>query len=97
LPAQRARLAEFDDALARLRAQYNVLMNAFKFDDARAVATRIEAHAEEWQALADTLPPLHELTPDREPTRKTPPRPGQYRARTAWFDPRQRPHRLAAT
>jgi hypothetical protein len=63
ITAQRARLAELDDALARLRARYDVLMNAFKFDEARAVATRIATHEEERQALAATLPPFPEPTP----------------------------------
>jgi hypothetical protein len=63
IAVQRARLAELDDALARLRTQYDVLMNAFKFDEARAVATRIEAHEEERQALAAMLPPLPEPAP----------------------------------
>jgi hypothetical protein len=60
---QHARLAELDEALARLRAQYDVLMNAFKFDEARAVATRIEAQEEERQALATGLPPSGEPAP----------------------------------
>jgi hypothetical protein len=63
IAAQRARLAELDETLARLRAQYDVLMNAFKFDEARAVASRIEAHEKERQALAESLPPLAEPTP----------------------------------
>ena len=54
--AARARLAELEAALAGLRAQYDVLMNAFKFEDARAVALRIEAREEERRALAATLP-----------------------------------------
>jgi hypothetical protein len=57
IAAQRARLAALDEALARLHARYDVLMNAFKFDEARAVATRIEAHETERQALAAMLPP----------------------------------------
>jgi hypothetical protein len=63
IAAQRARLAELDEALARLRARYDVLMNAFKFDEARAIATLIEAHETERQALAATLPPLPEPAP----------------------------------
>jgi hypothetical protein len=59
----RARLTELDEALARLRGRYDVLMNAFKFDEARAVATRIEAHEQERQALVETLPPLRESAP----------------------------------
>ena len=63
IAGQRARLSELDDALAQLRAQYDVLMNAFKFDEARAVATRIEAHEAERQALAARLPPAPEPAP----------------------------------
>jgi hypothetical protein len=63
IAAQRARLAELDDALARLRAQYDVLMNAFKFDEARTVAARIEVHEQERQKLTTTLPPLPEPSP----------------------------------
>ena len=58
IAAQRTRLAALDETLARLRGQYDVLMNAFKFDEARAVAARIEAHEKERLALAATLPPL---------------------------------------
>jgi hypothetical protein len=63
IAAQRVRLAVLDAALARLRAQYDVLINAFKFDEARAVATRIEAYETEPQALAATLPPHPEPAP----------------------------------
>jgi hypothetical protein len=59
----RARLAELDKTLAQLRAQYDVLMNAFKFDEARVVAVRIEAHEHERQALAAALPPPAEPAP----------------------------------
>jgi hypothetical protein len=62
IAAQHARLAALGDALTRLRAQYDVLMNAFKFDEARAVAVRIEAREREQQALAATLPPPPEPT-----------------------------------
>jgi hypothetical protein len=62
IAAQRARLAELDDALARLRTRYDVLMNAFKFDEARTLALRIEAHDDERKILAETLPPLPEPT-----------------------------------
>jgi len=63
IAAQRTRLVELDEALAWLRARYDVLMNAFKFDEARAVAARIEAHEAERQALAEALPPLAEPAP----------------------------------
>jgi hypothetical protein len=63
IAAQRARLAELDDALTQLRAQYDVLMNAFKFDEARTVAAHIEVHEQERQKLAAMLPPLPEPGP----------------------------------
>jgi hypothetical protein len=53
----RTRLAELDWAVARLRAQYDVLMNAFKFDEARALTPDIEAVERERAALAAALPP----------------------------------------
>lgn len=55
--AQRARLAELDAALTRLRERYDLLMNAFKFDAAKALHARIEAAERERGALARTLPP----------------------------------------
>jgi hypothetical protein len=63
--AQRARLAEFETALAQLRAQYDVLMNGFKFDAARALVPRIEAAERAAKALAQTLssPPEPVPTP----------------------------------
>jgi hypothetical protein len=61
----RTRLAELDRAVARLRAQYDVLMNAFKFDEARALAPDIEAAERERAALAAELPP--ETVPDPKP------------------------------
>jgi len=51
------RLAELDRVIARLQGQYDVLMNAFKFDEARALAPAIEAAECERAALAATLPP----------------------------------------
>jgi hypothetical protein len=56
--AKRARLAELDAALARLREQYDVLMNAFKFDEVRALVAPIEVLERERAALAAALPPL---------------------------------------
>jgi hypothetical protein len=52
----RTRLAELDRAIAHLRAQYDVLMNAFKFDEARALAPTIEAAECERAAVAAELP-----------------------------------------
>jgi ATPase subunit of ABC transporter with duplicated ATPase domains len=56
IAAKRTRLAEVDAALVRLRAQYDVLMNAFKFDEARALVGSIEATERERVALAAVLP-----------------------------------------
>ena len=43
IAARRARLAEIEAALARLRARYDGLMNAYKFEAAKALHGRIEA------------------------------------------------------
>jgi len=51
--------------LTRLHAQYDLLMNAFKFDEARALATRIETGERERKLLGEMLPPLPEPTPSR--------------------------------
>lgn len=54
---RRAALAEAEARLAHMRARYDVLMNAFKFDEARALAAAIEGVERERTALAATLPP----------------------------------------
>jgi hypothetical protein len=78
IAAKRIRLAELDAALVRLRAQYDQLMNAFKFDAARSVHTRIEAAERERAALAQTLPPEQAEPPPQPYTvarrRRRPPR-----------------------
>ena len=56
LATRRARLAELDAALGRLRARYEVLTNAFKFDEAQALVAPIEAAERERAALAAGLP-----------------------------------------
>jgi hypothetical protein len=56
--AKRARLGELDAALTRLRAQYDRLMSAFKFDAARSLVAQIEAAEGERAALAESLPPV---------------------------------------
>jgi hypothetical protein len=61
--ARRARFVELVTALAQLRAQYDVLMNGFKFDEARALVPRIEAAERAAKALAQTLPPPPEPVP----------------------------------
>jgi hypothetical protein len=57
---------EFDAMTARLaelRAQYDVLMNAFKFDAARALHARIETMEREHRALAAELPQFSVVPP----------------------------------
>lgn len=57
LAARRARLDRIEAELARLRERYDQLMNAFKFDGARALVAAIEAAERERAALAAGLPP----------------------------------------
>jgi hypothetical protein len=59
----RARLAELDAALVTLRAQFDLSMNAFKFDEARALVPQIEAAERDRRSLAENLPPLPPQTP----------------------------------
>ena len=54
--ATRRQLAALTDRLDSLRARYEVLINAFKFDEARAVHSRIETAEREHRDLAATLP-----------------------------------------
>ena len=56
--ARRARLAAVEDELARLQAQHDLAMSAFKFDEANALQRRIEALEDERRALAAALPPV---------------------------------------
>jgi ribosomal protein L29 len=60
---RRARLAEFEALLARLRGQYDILMNGFKFDEARRLVARIEAAERERAAAAAVVPPPSEPDP----------------------------------
>ena len=63
IAAHRARLATLETELSRLRAQYDVLMNAFRFEAARVIALRIESGERERQTLQATLPPMPEPAP----------------------------------
>ena len=63
IPEKRVRLAAVEAELAGLRAQYDVLMNAFKFDEARALAPRVEAAERERAALVAALPELGDPAP----------------------------------
>ena len=63
IAAKRARLAALEAALARLQAEYDALISAFKFDEARDLAASIATHEAERRSLMDTLPPAPEATP----------------------------------
>jgi len=56
--AKHRELATIATRLDDLRAQYDVLMNAFKFDEARRLHARIEAAEREHRQLAASLPAL---------------------------------------
>lgn len=56
--ARRERLGDVERELARLEAQYELAMSAFKFDEANALQTPIAALNRERRALAARLPPL---------------------------------------
>ena len=56
--AKRARVAEIDRELTGLRSQHDLAMSAFKFDEANALQSRIEALEGERRALAAALPPV---------------------------------------
>ena len=62
---RQARLVELDSVLALLQGQYEVLTNAFKFDEARTLVTAIEAAEHERAALVAALPPglVHKPAP----------------------------------
>jgi len=55
--ARHARLAEVETGLARLRERHDQLMNAFKFEEARALADAIEEAERKRARLAESLPP----------------------------------------
>jgi hypothetical protein len=57
LAARRAHFDRIEAELARLRERYDQLMNAFKFDEARALVGAIGAAERERAALAADLPP----------------------------------------
>lgn len=63
--ARRARLTALEATLARSRAHYDMLMNAFRFEAASALALRIEAGERERQLLAAALPAAPEPAPAR--------------------------------
>lgn len=57
IAAKRRELAATSARLAELRAQYDVLVNSFKFDEARTLHSRIEAAEREHREVAAELPP----------------------------------------
>ena len=58
IAARRARLAEIDRELARLRYRHDIAMSAFRFEEATAIGPAIAALEKERQALDAALPPL---------------------------------------
>jgi hypothetical protein len=57
IAAKRRKFAVAAARLGQLRTQYDVLMNGFKFDEARALQGLIEAAEREHCRLAAELPP----------------------------------------
>jgi hypothetical protein len=60
--ARRARLAELDRELARLRYRHDIAMSAFQFEEATALGPAIAALEKERQLLAAALPPIEPST-----------------------------------
>jgi hypothetical protein len=54
---RRARLAKVEEEFARLQAQYELAISAFKFDEATALQRQLAALDAEHQLLASALPP----------------------------------------
>ena len=54
--AQRARLGEIERELARLQAQHDLAMSAFKFDEANGLQRSIAVLETDRRALAANLP-----------------------------------------
>ena len=55
---QRARLAQVEAELARLRYSHDIAMSAFRFEEATALGPQIAALEKERQALVAVLPPV---------------------------------------
>jgi hypothetical protein len=68
LAAARARLADLDAEIARLRYRHDIAISAFRFEEATALGPAIAALETERHALAEAVPP----TP--APTAASPPR-----------------------
>ena len=63
IAAKRARLAEIERELARLRYRHDIAMSAFRFEEATALGPMIAALESERQALAATLPQSEQTWP----------------------------------
>jgi len=57
IAGMRIRLAEIEAGLTRLRERYDLLMNHFKFDEAKGVQGEIEVAEQARRALSARLPP----------------------------------------
>jgi hypothetical protein len=62
LTARRARLAEIDRELTRLRYQHDVAISAFRFEEATALGPAIGALEKEREPLAAALPNIEPPT-----------------------------------
>ncbi|MGE0258236.1 MAG: hypothetical protein AB7H71_03560 [Alphaproteobacteria bacterium] len=60
--ARRARLAEIDRELARLRYRHDIAMSAFRFEEATALGPQIAALEKERQRLAAAVPQIEPPT-----------------------------------
>ena len=63
IAARRRELAALAATLAQLCAQYDGLVNAFKFDEAQALHSRIETAERKRRELAAVLPPARPAAP----------------------------------
>jgi hypothetical protein len=61
--AKRARLAEVERDLARLRYRHDIAMSAFRFEEATALGPAIATLEHERQVLAAALPPAEAPQP----------------------------------
>jgi hypothetical protein len=62
LAARRARLAEIEHDLARLRYRHDIAMSAFRFEEATALGPAIAALEQERERLAAALPDIEPTT-----------------------------------
>ena len=62
LTARRARLAEIERELTRLRCRHDIAMSAFRFEEATALGPTIAALEKEREPLAAALPNIEPPT-----------------------------------